>query len=69
MVIGVFIGLILGFLLAMSGFVASNTKAHVGSLRIDSSDPDGPFLFVELSRSIEAVYGMKYVVLDLKTHE
>ena len=32
----------------------------VGTLRVDHSDPDGPFLFLELSKRVEAVVSKKY---------
>ena len=38
----------------------------VGTLRIDHSDPDGPFLFLELSKRISSVIFKKYVVLKVK---
>ena len=38
----------------------------VGTLRVDHSDPDGPFLFLELSKRVEAVVSKKYVVLRVK---
>ena len=41
----------------------------VGTLRVDHSDPDGPFLFLELSKRIEAVVSKKYVVLKVKAKD
>lgn len=41
----------------------------VGTLRVDHSDPDGPFLFLELSKRIEAVISKKYVVLKVKAKD
>lgn len=40
----------------------------VGTLRVDHSDPDGPFLFLELSKRVEAVVSKKYVVLRVKAN-
>lgn len=38
----------------------------VGSLRIDTSDPeDGPYLFLELSQNMDVVAKKKYVVLKV----
>ena len=38
----------------------------IGNLRVDHSDPDGPFLFLELSKQIEAVVRKKYVIMRVK---
>ena len=37
----------------------------VGALRIDTSDSDGPFIFLELAKSIEYVWGKKFVILKV----
>lgn len=38
----------------------------VGSLRVDTSDPeDGPYLFLELSQNMDVVAKKKYVVLKV----
>lgn len=41
----------------------------VGTLRVDHSDPDGPFLFLELSKRIESVVSKKYVMLRVKVKD
>lgn len=41
----------------------------VGTLRVDHSDPDGPFLFLELSKRIESVVSKKYVVMRVKAKD
>lgn len=41
----------------------------VGTLRVDHSDLDGPFLFLELSKRIESVLSKKYVVLRVKVKD
>lgn len=38
----------------------------VGTLRVDRSDPDGPFMFLELKKSIEHVTSKEYVVLKIE---
>lgn len=35
----------------------------IGVLRIDRSDPDGPYLFLELSKDMSYFSNKKYVVL------
>jgi len=45
--------------------VATRTKS-VGSLRVDTSDPDdGPYLFLELSKDIGDIYRKKYVTFKV----
>lgn len=41
----------------------------VGTLRVDRSDPDGPFLFLELSKRVESVTSKKYVVMRVKSKD
>lgn len=41
----------------------------VGTMRVDHSDPDGPFLFLELSKRVESVTSKKYVVLRVKAKD
>ncbi len=38
----------------------------VGVLRVDRSDSDGPFMFLELKKSVEHVTSKKYVVLKVE---
>lgn len=38
----------------------------VGTLRIDRSDPDGPYLFLELKKGIKKIVSKKYVVLKVE---
>lgn len=41
-----------------------------GFLIVDRSDPDdGPYLFLELSKQVEAVVSKKYVVLRVKAKD
>lgn len=37
----------------------------IGTLRIDTSDPDGPFMFLELSKDVDIVASKKYVILKV----
>lgn len=47
-VVYVVIGIMIGF--AVSSII--RRKHPVGFLRIDKSDPDGPYLFLELKRAL-----------------
>lgn len=60
--------MIIGFLVgAVLGSVISGVILYlhvVGTLRVDRSDPtENPYLFLELSKRLEAVTKKKYVVL------
>ena len=58
------IGVLAGYALSARVF----TKNKVGSLIIDTVDPmnDQPFL-LELNKSVNDVYGKKYIVLDVES--
>lgn len=43
--------------------VIRRKPVEIGDLRIDRSDPDGPYLFLELKQGIEAFKHDDYVVL------
>ena len=38
----------------------------IGFLRIDRSDPDGPYLFLELKKSVNEIMTQKTVLLEVK---
>lgn len=40
---------------------------RIGKLHVETSDPDGPLLFVELYRSIDFVKTKDFVVLEVDT--
>lgn len=41
-------------------------SSHIGILRIDNSDGDGPYLFLELSKSVSAFNKRKRVIMSVK---
>lgn len=56
----------------MIGFVVSSIicrKHPVGFLRIDKSDPDGPYLFLELKKSINEIVTQRTVLLEVKRED
>ena len=59
------IGILIGLLIERYIF----QEKPIGSLRVDHSDPDGPFLFLELSKRVEAVVSKKYVVMRVKAKD
>lgn len=54
---------IIGYVLAMRKY----SKKPIGTLRIDSSDPDGPYLFLELETEPSVIKKEKYVLLKVNT--
>lgn len=41
----------------------------VGSLKIDTTDPDGAYIFAEFDKPIESVFSNKYVILKIDSHD
>ena len=39
---------------------------QVGNLRVDTSDPDGPYLFLELTKDLDSVVKRKSVTLKVR---
>lgn len=64
-VVYVVVGIILGFV--VSSII--RRKHPVGFLRIDKSDPDGPYLFLELKKSINEIVTQKTVLLKVKRED
>ena len=62
MAISLSIGIVIGIIFSRIVF----RFISIGNLRVDHSDPDGPFLFLELSKRIKSVVRKKYVVMRVK---
>lgn len=56
------IGLIIGCLISA---IIRRVKS-IGALRIDTSDPDGPYMFLELDKGVDTISSKKYVLLRVK---
>ena len=54
---------VIGYVLAVKKY----SKKPIGTLRIDSSDPDGPYLFLELTTDPNIIKKEKYVLLKVDT--
>lgn len=63
-VLGLALGLILAFI-----FVRYRRRKEqpVGVLRVETSDPDGPYLFLEIHTGIDDVMRRKQVMLEVST--
>lgn len=60
------VGLVIGFAIAMI-FKTKTTKARfAGTIRLDQSDPDSPYLFLELSSDgMSKIQNTDYVLLHV----
>lgn len=63
--IAIIVFLICGYILVYS--LCENKRKPIGTLRIDSSDPDGPYLFLELETDPNIIKKEKYVLLKVNT--
>lgn len=54
---------ILGYIMAAEKY----SKKTIGTLRIDSSDPDGPYLFLELETDPNIIKKEKHILLKVDT--
>lgn len=64
-VIYVVVGILIGF--GVSSII--RRKHPVGFLRIDKSDPDGPYLFLELKKSVNEIVIQRTVLLEVKRED
>ena len=64
-VIYVVVGILIGF--AVSSII--RRKHPVGFLRIDKSDPDGPYLFLELKKNVNEIIAQRTVLLEVKRED
>lgn len=63
-VIAFIVGLFVGWMIAA---VISRRKKVIGSLRVETSDPDGPYLFLELNDgNISELLRKRHVILNVK---
>lgn len=61
---------ILGMAVGVAAIYIWLTAKSDGTLQIDSSDPDGPYMFLEVGRSIEDIRKKPFVILrvNLKSY-
>lgn len=65
-IIAVIVFLICGYVLGYS--LGKKQHKPIGTLRIDSSDPDGPYMFLELETvPVSVIKKEKYVLLKVDT--
>ena len=61
--------LVIGVLIGFSVSYIICRKRPVGFLRIDKSDSDGPYLFLELKKSVDEVVEQKTILLEVKRED
>ena len=64
-VIYVVVGILIGYVISS----IIRRKHPVGFLRIDKSDPDGPYLFLELKKSVNEIVTQRTVLLEVKRED
>lgn len=60
-VVGIGLGIIFSIIVSL--------HESVGTIRVDNSDSDGPYLFLELNRGVSDVYRKKFVVLRVNVKD
>lgn len=58
---------IIGFILGLFCMAYGIAIKIVGTIRVDSSNEDGPYLFLELDKPLSDVLTQKYVVVNVDT--
>lgn len=64
-----YIGLALGIVLGVFIMAAMILTLKIGVLQMNFSDPDGPYLFLELSKDLGFVAKRKWVLMSVNTQE
>lgn len=69
LIVGGVFGWVFGYFIGR--MLERNTQAEmmqsVGTLHVETTDPDGPYLFLELSTDVSEVCSKEKVVLDVDT--
>lgn len=68
-IILIVIAFIFGVELTERRFAKQCEDKIVGSLKIDVSDPDGPYIFAEFNTPVETIFSNKYVILKIDSHD
>lgn len=61
-------GLLFGLGIAQIVFLRKKDDP-VGALRVDQSDPDGPYIFLELYESVEDLSKRKEAIVEVKIQD
>lgn len=58
---------VLGGLLGIVLTIILIRSTSAGEIRFDTSDPEGPYLFLVMSKDINAIYKRKHILLKVNT--
>lgn len=62
----IIIAFVIGLIVGGVVMTAMYRVKHIGTLRLDTSDPDEPpYMFLELRKNIGNIWNKKYVILDV----
>ena len=65
MAISLGIGIVIGIIFSRIVF----RFISIGNLRVDHSDPDGPYLFLELKKSVNEIIVQRTILLEVKRED
>lgn len=70
-IFGVVLGIFIGIQITrwLKPKQASTKLKTIGNLRLDHSDPDSPYLFLELTDGLEAIYEENEVIVKVKIED
>lgn len=58
-------GIITGSIITTIIFKKKYSQKALGSLKIDDTDPDGPYMFLELNTNVSTLSQQDYVILSV----
>lgn len=61
--------LIIGIIIGCVITIMSTRIKSIGALRIDYSDPDGPYLFLEIASHPDLIRTKRYITLQVKSDD
>lgn len=67
--IGIILTFVLGIAIGLFTSVAITKRFSSGTLKMNRTDPDGPYLFLELSEDIDEILRMEYITLKVDPND
>lgn len=65
MIVCILVGFLAGMVVLSMVYKEKRKRDSMGYLRVDRSDPDGPFLFLELGVPITKITKQKYATFEI----
>ncbi len=63
--VGVILGIVIGRF--WQHYISNSKTIHSGTIRIDYSDSDGPYLFLELNEDLDTISNKSEIVCKINT--